>query len=102
MIFAQAIDLDAEAALQVLMNTMAYSRTMDTKGRKMVAGDFRTQARLSQHLKDIRLILAAAAATGQDLPLSDTHRQLLEAAEAAGFGDADNSAVIRAFEPRPE
>ena len=34
---------------------------------------------------------------GQTLPLSETHRRLLEAAEAAGFGDADNSAVIRAF-----
>ena len=25
------------------------------------------------------------------------HRQLLQAAEATGFGDADNSAVIRTF-----
>lgn len=61
-------------------------------------GDFRTQARLSQHLRDIRLILSAAAAAGQELPLTETHRQLLEKAEAAGFGDADNSAIIRAFE----
>ena len=100
LVFAQAIGLDAEAALQVLMNTMAYSKIMDTKGRKMVEGDFRTQARLSQHLKDIRLILEAAAASGQALPLSEAHYRLLEAAEAAGFGDADNSAVIRAF-PEP-
>lgn len=97
LVFARAIGLDAEAALDVLRNSMAHSRIMDTKGRKMVEGDFRTQARLSQHLKDIRLILAAAADAGQDLPLSETHRRLLEAAEAAGFGDADNSAVIRAF-----
>ena len=74
------------------------SRIMDTKGRKMVEGDFRTQARLSQHLKDVRLILEAAVAAGEDLPLTDTHRRLLEAAEAAGFGDADNSAIIRAFD----
>ena len=97
LVFAQAIGLDADAALQVLMNSMAYSRTMDTKGRKMVEGDFRTQARLAQHLKDIRLILAAAAAVERDLPLTEVHRQLLESAEAAGFGDADNSAVIRAY-----
>ena len=93
-----AIGLDADAALQVLMGSMAYSRIMDTKGRKMVEGDFRTQARLSQHLKDIRLILEAAVAAGEDLPLTETHRRLLEAAEAAGFGDADNSAIIRAFD----
>ena len=97
LVFARTIGLDAESALQVLIHTMAYSRIMDTKGQKMVQGDFATQARLSQHLKDIRLILAAARDAGQDLPLSETHCRLLEVAEAAGFGDADNSAVIRAF-----
>jgi 3-hydroxyisobutyrate dehydrogenase-like beta-hydroxyacid dehydrogenase len=97
LVFARAIGLDADAALQVLTNTMAYSRTMDSKGRKMVEGDFRTQARLSQHLKDIRLILAAGRHADQPLPLTETHCRLLEAAEAAGFGDADNSAIIRAF-----
>lgn len=98
LVFAGALGLDAGAALEVLTNSMAYSRIMDTKGRKMVEGDFRTQARLSQHLKDIRLILESAAAAGQSLPLTEVHRRLLEIAEAAGYGDADNSAVIRAFD----
>ena len=97
LVFAQALGLEAEAALGVLLGTMAYSRIMDTKGRKMIEGDFSVQARLSQHLKDIRLILDAAAAAGQALPLTEIHRQLLEVAEAAGFGEADNSAIIRAF-----
>ena len=52
----------------------------------MIEGDFRTQARLPQHLKDIRLIVAAATRAGQTLPLSGTSRQLLEAAESAGLG----------------
>ena len=98
LVFARTLGIDLEAALQVLIGSMAYSRIMDTKGRKMIEGDFRTQARLSQHLKDIRLILAAAAAAGQELPLTEAHRRLLEAAESAGFGDADNSAIIRAFD----
>jgi len=98
LVFAQMLGVDPHAALEVLMSSMAYSRTMDNKGRKMVEGDFRAEARLSQHLKDIRLILQAAAAAGRDLPLTETHRRLLEAAEAAGFGDADNSAIIRAFD----
>ena len=98
--FAEAIGLESAAALEVLMGTMAYSRTMDTKGQKMIDRDFHTQAKLSQHLKDVRLMLQAAAETGLALPLSETHRRLLEAAEAAGFGDADNSAVIQAFDSR--
>jgi 3-hydroxyisobutyrate dehydrogenase-like beta-hydroxyacid dehydrogenase len=100
LVFARALGLDADASLQMLLNSMAYSRIMDTKGRKMVEGDFATQARLSQHLKDIQLILAAASAAGQPLPLSEAHRRLLEVAEQAGFGDADNSAIIRAFTSR--
>lgn len=98
LVFAKALGVDPERALEVLMGTMAYSRIMDTKGRKMLDGDFRVQARLSQHLKDIRLILDAAAAEGQPLPLTDTHCRLLEKAEAAGHGDDDNSAIIRAFD----
>lgn len=101
LVFAQALGLAAEATLEVLLNSMAYSRIMDTKGRKMIDGDFRTQARLSQHLKDVRLMLAAASGARQPLPLTEVHCQLLEAAEAAGFGDADNSAVIRAMANYP-
>lgn len=95
--FARTLGIDLQAALTVLINSMAYSRIMDTKGQKMVKGDFHPQARLSQHLKDIRLILDAAVSAGQSLPLTETHCRLLEAAEQAGFGDADNSAIIRAY-----
>jgi 3-hydroxyisobutyrate dehydrogenase-like beta-hydroxyacid dehydrogenase len=95
--FAEAIGLEPAPALDVLMGTMAYSRTMDTKGQKMIDRDFQTQARLSQHLKDVRLMLESAADAGLTLPLTETHCRLLKKAEAAGFGDADNSAIIQAF-----
>jgi 3-hydroxyisobutyrate dehydrogenase-like beta-hydroxyacid dehydrogenase len=100
LVFAETLGLDAQAALDVLMGTMSYSRIMETKGSKMVAGDFSTQARLSQHLKDLRLISQAAAAGNQQLPLTALHQQLLEEAETAGFGDMDNSAVIHAVRNR--
>jgi 3-hydroxyisobutyrate dehydrogenase-like beta-hydroxyacid dehydrogenase len=95
--FAKAVGLTVEDALQVLLNCPAYSRTMDAKGPKMVAGDFTPAAKLSQHLKDVRIILDEAARCGQGLPLSTRHRQLLEQAEAMGLGELDNSAIIRAI-----
>ena len=98
LVFATMLGLDAANALEVLRASMAYSRIMDTKGGKMVRGDFEPQARLSQHLKDVRLILAAAARTGQHLPLSQAHRELLERAEQLGLGALDNSAILRAIE----
>jgi 3-hydroxyisobutyrate dehydrogenase-like beta-hydroxyacid dehydrogenase len=92
------LGLDLEKVLMVLRESMAYSRIMDTKGEKMIAGDFQPQARLSQHHKDVRLMLQAAAKAGTDLPLSRAHAHLLELAENAGCGALDNSAIIRAFE----
>jgi 3-hydroxyisobutyrate dehydrogenase-like beta-hydroxyacid dehydrogenase len=95
---AETLGLDAQTVLTVLRESMAYSRIMDTKGEKMIRGDFEPQARLSQHHKDVRLMLQAAAGAGTDLPLTRAHARLLELAESAGYGAQDNSAIIRAFE----
>jgi 3-hydroxyisobutyrate dehydrogenase-like beta-hydroxyacid dehydrogenase len=96
--FAEMAGLSTRTVLDVLVNSPAYSRAMDVKGSKMVAGDFAPQARLSQHLKDVRLMLEEAAHQGGSLPLSTAHRQLLEQAEKLGLGDLDNSAIIRAIQ----
>ncbi len=94
LVFAHGIGVDPASALEVLRGSMAYSRVMDVKGQKMLKEDFTVQARLSQHLKDVRLILSS----GVTLPLSETHRQLLERAEAMGLGEEDNSAIIKAIQ----
>jgi 3-hydroxyisobutyrate dehydrogenase-like beta-hydroxyacid dehydrogenase len=98
LVFAGATGLRREDALEVLLNSPAYSRTMDAKGPKMVQGEFTPQARLSQHIKDVRLILEEAARGGASLPMSTVHLDLLEKAEAAGLGELDNSAIIRVIE----
>ena len=96
--FAQACNVSPSDALEVLKAGAAYSRVMDDKGEKMLHHDFTLEAKLSQHLKDVRLILASAAEKGAKVPLSRIHRQLLETVEAAGYGDVDNSAIIMAYE----
>jgi 3-hydroxyisobutyrate dehydrogenase-like beta-hydroxyacid dehydrogenase len=94
LVCAQGMGVDPAAALEVLRGSMAYSRVMDVKGQKMLNEDFSVQARLSQHLKDVRLILDS----GMKLPLSETHRRLLEQAEAMGLGESDNCAIIKAIQ----
>jgi 3-hydroxyisobutyrate dehydrogenase-like beta-hydroxyacid dehydrogenase len=93
--FAADLGLDPALTLKALTGSMAYSRIMDTKGTKMTQRDFTPQARLSQHLKDVRLMLSTSS---KPLPLSEAHRQLLEKAEALGCGDLDNSAILRAYD----
>src|SRR3954454_9103422 len=53
---ARACGIDAAAGLEVLKQTPAHSQVMETKGPKMIARDYAPQARLAQHLKDVRLI----------------------------------------------
>jgi len=96
--FAGKLGLDREQTLAILRDSMGYSRVMDTKGDKMIVGDFEPQARLSQHLKDVGLILSAAAGSRARVPLSEVHQQLLQQAEMEGLGALDNSAIIRVFE----
>ena len=94
---ARACGIDLSVALEVLKATPAYSAAMDTKGPKMIARDFTPQARLAQHLKDVGLIRELARRHSATTPLSDVHEALLQQAVQLGFGDADNSAVIEAF-----
>ena len=95
--FAEAYGLRPAEALEILKAGPAYSRVMDTKGAKMLARDFTPEARLSQHLKDVRLILAAGGGCGARLPLSTLHAELLAALESEGMGGLDNSAVLKYF-----
>ena len=95
--FAESLDFDPMLTLSVLKQTPAVSGVMETKGEQMVSGDYRLQARLSQHLKDVKLILSEVSKVSAYAPLSQIHQDLLEHAEQLGFGEADNSSVIEAY-----
>ncbi|MBC8471382.1 MAG: NAD(P)-dependent oxidoreductase [Planctomycetes bacterium] len=100
LVFAGKLGLDPKAFLELLKVTPAYSAAMDVKGKKMLDGDFTTQARLRQHHKDVSIILKYSEKLGQELPLSRVHFDVLKKAIEAGDGDLDNSAVIREIERR--
>lgn len=96
--FARQGGIDPAAALEILKAGPTYSRVMDTKGPKMISGEFALEARLAQHLKDVHLILDQGAKTGARLPFSALHAQLLQSLVERGLGDVDNSAIVRAFD----
>lgn len=96
---AQRCGIDGAMALEVLQSGPAWSRAMDQKGKKMLQRDFSPQARLRQHRKDVALIRELGAGAGACLPLTEEHERLLDRAIAAGFADADNCAIIMAYDP---
>jgi 3-hydroxyisobutyrate dehydrogenase-like beta-hydroxyacid dehydrogenase len=96
--FAEALGFDLNQSLDILLQSPASSTAMAAKGQKMIEAEYQPpQARLAQHLKDVRLILAAAEETSTKVPLTQLHRELLSLAELRGFGDADNAAIIEAY-----
>ena len=96
--FAKSFSLNPKTVLDVLQSGAAYSRVMDTKGQKMIDEDFEPQARLSQHLKDVNLILDHAEKQKSSLPLSELHKVLLQKVEDNGDGSLDNSAIVKAWD----
>ncbi|RMF34291.1 MAG: NAD(P)-dependent oxidoreductase [Alphaproteobacteria bacterium] len=96
LVFAERLGLDPAAFLTLLQDTAAASAVMATKGPKMVARDFEPQGRIAQSAKDFGLILQAAAAVGQGLPLARTYAGLMRDCVEHGEIGLDNSAVIRA------
>lgn len=100
LVFAEKLGLDLEAFLELLKTTPAYSAIMDTKGEKMLKGDFTPQARVRQHHKDVALILKYAENAGQELPLSKVHLDVLAKSIAAGDANLDNSAIIKEIRRR--
>jgi 3-hydroxyisobutyrate dehydrogenase-like beta-hydroxyacid dehydrogenase len=96
-VFAERMGLDGQAFLKAASESAAYSRVMDSKGAKMLAGDFRPQSRISQTLKDAELILQEAHRQGLHLPMTTAQAKLLRAAIGLEGPDSDSAAVIEAI-----
>jgi len=97
---AERMGLDGSAFLEVAKGSAAQSQVMETKGPKMVAGDFSPQGYVKQHLKDVHMMLDQAKRLGQQLPMLEVHRDVLEACVRAGEAERDNSIVIEEIRRR--
>ncbi len=90
--------MDVHRVLDILRQSPAYSRVMDTKGPRMCQQEFEPPvARLAQHAKDVRLILELAKSVGARTPVSRVHRSVLQEAIRNGLGGMDNSAIVKVF-----
>jgi 3-hydroxyisobutyrate dehydrogenase-like beta-hydroxyacid dehydrogenase len=95
LVFAERLGLDPAAFLEVAKGSASYSQVMETKGPKMVRGDFSPEGRVKQTLKDAHLMLDQGAAIGQPLRALQVHVETLEGCVKAGEAELDNSAIIK-------
>ena len=100
LVFASRLGLDPAAFLDVARRSAAASQVMDTKGPKMIGGDFAPEGRVRQTLKDTHLMLDQARKAGQQLPLLQIHADVLQACVRHGDSEQDNSIVIEEIRRR--
>jgi 3-hydroxyisobutyrate dehydrogenase-like beta-hydroxyacid dehydrogenase len=100
LVFATRLGLDPAAFLDVARCSAAAAPGMDTKGPKMIGGDFAPEGRVRQTLKDTQLMLDQARKAGQQLPLLQIHADVLQACVRHGDSEQDNSIVIEEIRRR--
>jgi 3-hydroxyisobutyrate dehydrogenase-like beta-hydroxyacid dehydrogenase len=106
LVLAEALGLadragfDLNTILNVLKSGETYSVAMDTKGPKMISGEYEPAvARLGQHAKDVHLILDYARQLGAEVPMTEAHARIIDQLVREGFGDLDNAAIFKAYHP---
>ena len=98
MALAESLGIPRQLYLDLLIDSAATSRAAREKGPMMVADLFTPPvATVTQHAKDVRLMLELGRQTGQALPLTELHRDILQRSAERGDAELDNAAVIRVW-----
>jgi 3-hydroxyisobutyrate dehydrogenase-like beta-hydroxyacid dehydrogenase len=92
MALSDALGLDSSTTLDVLEGS-PIGATVQKKREKLESGVFEPNFKLSLAAKDMRLVTEAAGAAGIELLGAAAARAAFEAANDAGLGDCDYSAV---------
>lgn len=90
---ADGLGLDASQVLDLLAES-PIGVTAKSKKENIETGTYSPNFKLALAVKDVKLVSDAAGAAGVDVRLAPAARAWLEAAEQAGLGDMDYSAVI--------
>lgn len=98
LVFAAKAGLSATRLLEVVEASALNAPMLPRKGRTILAHDFEPNFFLAHMLKDIHLILDAAAALAVPLPMLAALRELYVAGQAQGLGEQDYSAVVCVLE----
>ena len=93
------LGLSKRALFDVITASSGASWITSDRMARALDGDYAPRARTVILTKDVGLAVQMADAAGIDTPLGDAALRLFEAAVAAGFGELDDAAVIKAICP---
>lgn len=86
--------IPVEMMMEVMKNSGAHSRILETRGPNILKGEYKAQFMLKHLFKDMGLALDTAAAKAIPMPIAGLVRQVYAQAMADGRGEEDYSAVV--------
>ncbi|GLY96611.1 NAD(P)-dependent oxidoreductase [Actinoplanes sp. NBRC 103695] len=95
--FSRALGIDPELFLAAIDGGPTGAPYAQLKGKAILAGDYTTSFAVDGVVKDVGLMVEAAAETGFPPELLDTVLRLYTRTAEAGHGDSDMAAVAEAF-----
>jgi 3-hydroxyisobutyrate dehydrogenase-like beta-hydroxyacid dehydrogenase len=98
LVVGKATGVDLEALVRVMGAGSGGSTMLDLKAGPMRAHDYTTLFKLEHMLKDVRLCLEQGRDAAVSFPAAAAAGEALEAAQAAGLGEADFIALLSAVE----
>ncbi|HTR81952.1 MAG TPA: NAD(P)-dependent oxidoreductase [Bacteroidota bacterium] len=98
LVFAEKADVDPSTLLDIIAHSSLNAPTYQTKGKSILERNFTPRFYAEHLLKDINLILDAAAAAKVSLPTVPPAQQLFSETVKSGFGREDYSAVVKIIE----
>jgi 3-hydroxyisobutyrate dehydrogenase len=96
---ARSLGLDPQLFLDAIADAPVDSRYAHVKGAAMIGGSFSPSFTVDGVVKDVGLMIDAAAASGVPDDLLVTVQEFFRTASQRGHGADDMAAVVAAFEP---
>jgi 3-hydroxyisobutyrate dehydrogenase-like beta-hydroxyacid dehydrogenase len=96
---ARRAGADPAKVREALSGGFADSRILEVHGQRMIDGTFAPGAKSTIQRKDMDQALELAGQLGLEMPATSLSRDLYDKLIAAGDGDLDHSALIKAIDP---
>jgi len=95
LVFAEKASVSPQTLLDIIGSSALNSPTYQTKGRSILEGNFSPRFFTEHMLKDVTLMIEAAAVKGVKLPTIEVAHRLLTKAVEDGLGKEDYSSVVK-------
>jgi 2-hydroxy-3-oxopropionate reductase len=100
LVLGSKLGADPARVLDAVGGGMAANRIMEVRRGNFLDHDFAPGFKVDLHHKDLEIALGASGEVDAPLPLTAAVQQMFRQLRAAGFGDEDDSALLRIAEQR--